>query len=537
MEKYGLNVPTGDAGGVERLPGLLFADDLVLLADNMKDLQRLMNMATAWADKWGMIFGINKCAILCFGGDRETVDQNEYVLQNHHVPVAESYTYLGMLFTDTLDLEKMCERQALAAKKAMWSLRPLLFSKQVPIHTKIMVIKACVVPVLLFGAELWGMCGRLVRKHQTLLNSAVRWSLASKSGKAAISIMSSSLEFGIPTVEALAAAARTRALKKYQHSNTVVQDLIAAPPKTHKLAWVTGGQRWLNGLIAEAPTLDLEDEDMGEGLVSGPLSPNKMKRVTANLYGEKAWAAFVKRQVSLRVLNRDSTEQTAWYRRYFESGKVSEWYWLTRCAPQWATGYALLASARVGAYASTVKWANMRLVSPEWKVKCPCCLQSSPETIAHILLECECWAHARKLFLAPLIDIVCSLVPAVSVSSVVVEARAALMLGGKVDEISVPEWEPKRIHGSKRRLLDSFVLGSEDCAKFIMKAEGEAVGEVFDFEHCFALKVARFLMSIEKTRMKRLGPLKDTQLAAIQGRRNKNSRPGRVLPKTVVRLL
>jgi hypothetical protein len=70
-----------------------------------------------------------------------------------------------------------------------------------------------------------------------------------------------------------------------------------------------------------------------------------------------------------------------------------------------------------------------------------------------------------------------------------------------------------------------------------MKAEGEAVGEVFDFEHCFALKVARFLMYIEKTRMKRLGPLKDTQLAAIQGRRNKNSRPGRVLPKTVVRLL
>lgn len=535
MQEWGVTVPTGDACGIMTLPGLLFADDLVLLADNMKNLQTLMNMATSWANKWGMRFGISKCAIVCFGGDRVLVDEEEWVLQEQSVPVESSYTYLGIMFEENLDLVRMSETQLHSAKRALGALRPLLFAKQVPMHTKIMVIKACILPVLLFGSELWGMNGKLFGKHQTLLNSALRWVVGSQGGSASMSVLAAALEFNIPPLEALAAGERTRALKKYESSKTAIHDLIVSPTSTRKATWVTGGVRWLNKFIEGSPDELVEDNESAE---VGPLSPNKTG-VYQDKYarGAKGWARFTKQQIFVRKLNNDTSDHTNWYRSHFAFKGSSDWYWLTRCAPQWAEGYGLVTSMRVGAYASAVKWANMRILNPHWKLNCPYCLRKTPETFSHTLMVCARWKVEREKYLGSLIGLIMTEF-SLDASNYRLDVFAALMLGGSFDGRRVPNWEPTRIETTKKRLLE-VDLEPVDCLGegYKVAEVDESMEDAFDFSNCYALKVAKFLQSVEKRRMKRLGSLRDSQEKAIYGQRRDLSRPQRVLLETVEELL
>lgn len=51
-----------DITGLQRkIQGLLFADDLVLLADSPSELQKSLDRVNHWAGEWGMSFGISKC--------------------------------------------------------------------------------------------------------------------------------------------------------------------------------------------------------------------------------------------------------------------------------------------------------------------------------------------------------------------------------------------------------------------------------------------------------------------------------------------
>ena len=527
----GLSVPTGESFGTYSLPGLLFADDLVLLADSMKNLQKLLNLATNWANKWGMRFGLDKCAILCFGGDRADVDKEEWVLQEQRVEVRENYTYLGILFTEDLDLIKMSESRLLAGRKALGALRPLLFSRLVPMHTKIMIIKACVLPVLMFGAELWGMNGKLVGKHQSLLNASLRWVAGAQGGSACMSTTCAWMEFNIPPLQALSAAARARALKKYEHCKSAVSDLIVSAPNTRKATWVTGGLRWLNRFVTGSPV-----ENVSECMDRGPLSPKyDVTRYNVGCFGDNAWGKLAKSAVLERVLSNDVTNHTTWYKKHFIFPGSSDWYWLSRCAPEWAAGFGLLTNARLGGFISAVKWANMQILSPEWKECCPHCSMKVSESIYHVLMVCDRWTVERKKYLGTLLDLIVREFPLESTLNGE-EVYAALALGGKVGEFKVPFWSPRPIKFAKRSLLESFTE-SVDCLKESEVKRMDADEDAYDFKGCYALKVAKYLLSINKARMQRLGSLKDVHMKAIYGQRRKISRPRRVLPETVDVLL
>jgi exonuclease III len=528
-KELGLSVPTGESFDTYTLPGLLFADDLVLLADSMKNLQKLLNLATNWANKWGMRFGLDKCAIICFGGDRAEVDKEEWVLQEQRVEVRENYTYLGILFTEDLDLIKMSESRLLAGRKALGALRPLLFSRLVPMHTKVMIIKACVLPVLMFGAELWGMNGKLVGKHQSLLNASLRWVAGAQGGSACMSTTCAWMEFNIPPLQALSAAARARALKKYENCKSAVSDLIVSAPNTRKATWVTGGLRWLNKFVTGSP-----GENVSECMDRGPLSPKyDVSRHNVGCFGNDAWGTLTKTSVLERVLSNDVSAQAMWYKKHFIFKGSSNWYWLSRCAPEWAEGFCLLTNARLGGFISAVKWANMRLLSPKWKSCCPHCSLEVPESIYHVLMVCDRWAVERKRYLGTLLDLIYREFPLESCLDGE-EAYAALVLGGKSGEFTVPFWAPRPIKFAKRSLLESYTTESMDCLKELVPGKRmDADEDAYDFKNCFALKVAKYLLSINKVRMQRLGSLRDVHLKAIYGQRRKISRPRRVLPETV----
>ncbi|OMJ19774.1 hypothetical protein AYI70_g4526 [Smittium culicis] len=80
-------------GLTSRIPGLLFADDAVLLAESSTDLQITLNTITEWSDTWEMALNASKCGIMTISGELTT----DMALQGQKVNSTDQCTYFDYI--------------------------------------------------------------------------------------------------------------------------------------------------------------------------------------------------------------------------------------------------------------------------------------------------------------------------------------------------------------------------------------------------------------------------------------------------------
>ncbi len=68
---------------------------------------------------------------------------------------SSTYRYLGIVVNQQLDYAAMAKARAEAARKVFGMMQHTLRDRRLPVHERITLAKAFVVPVALFGAELW----------------------------------------------------------------------------------------------------------------------------------------------------------------------------------------------------------------------------------------------------------------------------------------------------------------------------------------------------------------------------------------------
>lgn len=84
------------------LPGLAFADDLVLLAETIPDIQRHITLSATHLSLLGLSFNPKKSAVLQFSGSPGV---NTVLLPNNDtIPLATEYRYLGVILSSSSDL-------------------------------------------------------------------------------------------------------------------------------------------------------------------------------------------------------------------------------------------------------------------------------------------------------------------------------------------------------------------------------------------------------------------------------------------------
>ena len=115
----GVIVPGRD---LMRCPGLMYADDVVVLSDSVEGAQRGIKGVYEWGQRFGMELGLNKCGVLLWKGgpvaprkrcqvldfeeDNEThIDREELELAHKAttygtpegpIPMVDDYKYLGI---------------------------------------------------------------------------------------------------------------------------------------------------------------------------------------------------------------------------------------------------------------------------------------------------------------------------------------------------------------------------------------------------------------------------------------------------------
>ena len=82
-----------------RIPLLMYADDIVMLASSTTELRRMNEVATGYAFKHRFRHNGDKSVVMAFNADKDLrtrVSQERWVLSGERVEVKNEYKYLGV---------------------------------------------------------------------------------------------------------------------------------------------------------------------------------------------------------------------------------------------------------------------------------------------------------------------------------------------------------------------------------------------------------------------------------------------------------
>ena len=140
--------------GQQVLNILLFADDLVLIAQNQKELQMLLDIVYSYSAQWRFCFNIEKSKVLVFTAKR-SYPLIKYFLGFEELEVVKEYRYLGLDFESSLSWARTKERLASKARTRL----PMLSraaSEGLTADAGDKIWGVMIRPVLEYGAEVWG---------------------------------------------------------------------------------------------------------------------------------------------------------------------------------------------------------------------------------------------------------------------------------------------------------------------------------------------------------------------------------------------
>ena len=136
---------------------LLYADDVSIMADSIVNLQKLINVLGQFCSKWAMRVNIDKTKVMVFRRGGHLARSERWILNGEYIEVVSYYKYLGLLISSRNVWGKAVATLADQANKALSSLH--IASKKIggfSFKTHFMLFDRVVLPILLYGSEIWG---------------------------------------------------------------------------------------------------------------------------------------------------------------------------------------------------------------------------------------------------------------------------------------------------------------------------------------------------------------------------------------------
>jgi len=439
MEDDGIQVPytTGKGTGADTayfgpVPGLLFADDSALISPTPEALSRNLRKACEWAALNEMRYGVAKCGLMGVGVDGlEWATGPQWVIEGIPIPQVRDYTYLGFHLTDTLSWDDMVAERLKAGRKLAYRMKPFFQSSSIPPHTRIMVLKAVIIPKMLYGSEMWGCSRKRTDKVQLLVNWVLRWIIGAQGPITGTTVGGMFRELAVRPICATSSGNKVRAYFKFGECKTWIGKLVPYPLRKPKKTWVTQTHMWLakeigshSGEIAsrvdgrmeypyEWADIDTVNEE-GEPILRR--SAKKAALYVANMIHRR------EDSIKLNILHPLS------YSKHFDEYLTRDYKQLIvgkiKWKPSRGRGISLISQFRLQSYLTHSALVAMKIVI-ELVPQCPTCGAPTLETCRHILLSCVSYTDIRIKYVRPLLS--------EFRADIGEENKYAILLGGKTE--------------------------------------------------------------------------------------------------------
>ena len=109
--------------GMFKLFLLLYADDIVVMAESISDLQNAMNILKDYCDKWKLTVNVNKTKAMVFRKGGRLGRNTKLSFNGTEIEFVNKFTYLGIVFTPRGSFEQTFEALSGQALKAIFKMK------------------------------------------------------------------------------------------------------------------------------------------------------------------------------------------------------------------------------------------------------------------------------------------------------------------------------------------------------------------------------------------------------------------------------
>ena len=146
----------------------------MLLAESASELQDALNALHAYCNLWNLKVNLDKTKVVVFSRGK-TRRYKHFKYGNDVIEVVDDYVYLGIVFNYNNKFNKARTRLRTLALKSTFGLITKIKQNSLPMDVAKQLVETCVIPVLLYGCEVWGH--ESVKDIQVCLNNILRYVL------------------------------------------------------------------------------------------------------------------------------------------------------------------------------------------------------------------------------------------------------------------------------------------------------------------------------------------------------------------------
>ena len=152
-----LNCSDDNDGDSFTISNLLYADDIVLLAETENDLQSMLNIVFNWCNKWRMEVNLSKTEVLHIRKKNKPRSNFIFKLGHQTVKYCEEYKYLGLTINEHLDFKQTTDILAESGGRSLSSvITKMIKNGGFPLNVFKVLFESCVCSVTDYGSEVWG---------------------------------------------------------------------------------------------------------------------------------------------------------------------------------------------------------------------------------------------------------------------------------------------------------------------------------------------------------------------------------------------
>lgn len=131
---------------------LRYADDTVLLAGSLQELQLLVDHVVQHSERYGLYMNGSKTKLLVYS---KAPIKADLMLHGAAVQQVTSLKYLGTTVNQNNDIKTEIKSRIEQARRTLTSMKVFLANRDLDLALRTRLLRCCVFPVLLYGCESW----------------------------------------------------------------------------------------------------------------------------------------------------------------------------------------------------------------------------------------------------------------------------------------------------------------------------------------------------------------------------------------------
>lgn len=138
-----------------------YADDTVLMANSIEDLQSVLDRVVHSCEQFGLKLNITKTKFMIVS--KRNINTQLWIGQNR-VERTEKIVYLGQLLSDDWDHSKEIKRRIEIARNTFIRMKKILCGRDLSLTLRMRMVRCYVFSVLLYGVESWTLTENTMKK-------------------------------------------------------------------------------------------------------------------------------------------------------------------------------------------------------------------------------------------------------------------------------------------------------------------------------------------------------------------------------------